>query len=190
MPKEDSSVKRKHNQQLKRDQIWNALVFLLENKPIEKISIQNICDIAKVHRTTFYNHFYDIYDLLGYGTEQMVSGLIPEDILNFNTDAMSANIIHYISRYRNVLANINKTGFKDQLYLITGDAFEKYLYNTIAAAKDVYSLNIPIHVIAKFYCAGLSQLLFWWVSNQEMSEDELKSQVDEIIQLIKQSCIK
>ncbi|MGC6174072.1 hypothetical protein [Lacrimispora sp. 38-1] len=183
-------MKRKHNQQLKRDQIWNALIILLENRPIEKISIQNICDTAKIHRTTFYNHFYDIYDLLGYGTEQMVSGLIPEDILEFNTDAMSANITHYISRYRNVLANITRAGLKDHLLSITDEAFENYLYKTIAAAKDAYSLNIPIHVTAKFYCAGLSQLLYWWVSNRDMSEEELKSQVDEIIQLIKHSCIK
>jgi len=63
------------------------------------------------------------------------------------------------------------------------------LYKTIAAAKEAYSLKISIHVIAKFYCAGLSQLLFWWVSNREMSEEELKSQDDEIIQLIKKSCI-
>lgn len=36
---------------------------LYEEKPIEKISVQQLCRTAGYNRSTFYNHFTDIYDL-------------------------------------------------------------------------------------------------------------------------------
>ncbi len=35
-------------------------------KPIEKISIRELTDTAGYNRTTFYNYFSDIYDVLDY----------------------------------------------------------------------------------------------------------------------------
>ena len=32
--------------------------------PLEKISVQKICDICNYPRSTFYNYFEDIYDLM------------------------------------------------------------------------------------------------------------------------------
>ncbi len=37
---------------------------LYENSPVEKISISRLCKTAGYNRSTFYNHFNDIYDLM------------------------------------------------------------------------------------------------------------------------------
>ncbi|MDN5809217.1 MAG: TetR/AcrR family transcriptional regulator, partial [Staphylococcus equorum] len=39
---------------------------LLEKQPFSTITVNQICNEALVHRTTFYKHFYDKYDLLIY----------------------------------------------------------------------------------------------------------------------------
>ena len=44
----------------------NALFELLAKKPFEEIKVNDICNAAMVHRTTFYSHFSDKYELLEY----------------------------------------------------------------------------------------------------------------------------
>lgn len=39
---------------------------LLEKQTFSTITVNQICEKALVHRTTFYKHFYDKYDLLIY----------------------------------------------------------------------------------------------------------------------------
>lgn len=43
-----------------------SLFNLLSEKLFSAITVNMICDKALVHRTTFYKHFYDKYDLLSY----------------------------------------------------------------------------------------------------------------------------
>jgi AcrR family transcriptional regulator len=44
--------------------IIDAFMTLYTDKPIEKISIKKITDLAGLNRGTFYLHYLDIYDLL------------------------------------------------------------------------------------------------------------------------------
>lgn len=46
-----------------RDVIKSAFIELLEKKPINKISVASICEIAEINRGTFYIHYRDVYDL-------------------------------------------------------------------------------------------------------------------------------
>ncbi|MFC7558721.1 TetR/AcrR family transcriptional regulator [Paenibacillus farraposensis] len=56
----DLRVKRTHKL------LWSALGELLldPKKEFSSITINEICEKAMVHRTTFYKHFVDKYDLL------------------------------------------------------------------------------------------------------------------------------
>ena len=36
---------------------------LMQEKPLPKITVKDICERAKIHRSTFYAHFEDINDL-------------------------------------------------------------------------------------------------------------------------------
>ena len=44
--------------------LQNSLFELMEKKPIEKITIKELCENADINRTTFYAHYSDQYDLL------------------------------------------------------------------------------------------------------------------------------
>lgn len=49
---------------LTKERIHGALTLLLKNQDIRKISIRELCDIAGINRTTFYNHYGSQYDVL------------------------------------------------------------------------------------------------------------------------------
>jgi AcrR family transcriptional regulator len=42
----------------------DGLITVLERKPIDRVSIKEICDAADINRSTFYTHYADQYDLL------------------------------------------------------------------------------------------------------------------------------
>ena len=43
--------------------IREAFTGLLKQKPIQSISIKELCEVAGINRGTFYAHYRDIYDL-------------------------------------------------------------------------------------------------------------------------------
>ena len=51
--------------------IRKAFTELLEQKPIQNISIRELCELAGINRGTFYAHYQDIYDLLEQIEEEM-----------------------------------------------------------------------------------------------------------------------
>ncbi|MEC0232800.1 TetR/AcrR family transcriptional regulator [Paenibacillus kribbensis] len=185
MPKEYLSTKRLPSQERKRQQILDAFLHLLEEKHFDAVSIQDICDAAGIHRTTFYNHFYDKFDLLTFGIEKTIAELFPvEQLYAPNADVLSQQIIKYIKKNRNMLGNITKSGYSNELYQSTGLAFEKYLYNTLSSPDAGYSSKLPVEIAIKFFCGGLTQLLFLWLDNSDMPESDMRDQLGEIIYLV------
>ncbi len=58
MPKENQRIR------LSKTLLKNALLSLLAKKPLEKISVHEICQTAEVNRTTFYKYYGNEADLL------------------------------------------------------------------------------------------------------------------------------
>ena len=78
-----------------------ALSFqeLLRSEPLEKITVEQICRKADVHRSTFYRYFQDKYDLLRYAFEHFLIARIDEEDLIGSTISM-------ISKEKQLFRNI------------------------------------------------------------------------------------
>lgn len=57
---------------LTRMLIRQSLTTLLHQKPIQSISIRELCELAGINRGTFYAHYEDIYDLLDQIEQEML----------------------------------------------------------------------------------------------------------------------
>ena len=54
--------------------IRESFLFLLREKPVEKITVTELCAKADINRSTFYAHYLDVYDL----KEQLEQGFFQE----------------------------------------------------------------------------------------------------------------
>ena len=54
----------------------DAFCELYANKPIERISVQEVANLAGYNRSSFYLHFCDIYELLDYVESSMLQTMI------------------------------------------------------------------------------------------------------------------
>lgn len=73
--------------------IVQSFVKLLAEKPINRITVKEICELSEINRATFYKHYLDVYDLLDQIEAQYLEELTevlnsrenntPKDILTF-----------------------------------------------------------------------------------------------------------
>ena len=56
--------------------IINAFLELRAKKPIEKISIKELAELACINKATFYSHYNDIYDLSEQVENEVITSII------------------------------------------------------------------------------------------------------------------
>lgn len=69
------TTKNDHRTRVTKAMIRKAFTTILRNKPIQSISIKELCELAQINRSTFYFHYTDIYDLLNQIEEEMFEGI-------------------------------------------------------------------------------------------------------------------
>ena len=65
-----------------RTSIINAFIQLRSKKPLEKITVKELAELAMINKATFYLHYKDIYDLSDSLEEELI-----QNVLNNITDA-------------------------------------------------------------------------------------------------------
>lgn len=74
--------------------IQQAFLDLLKKKPIAKITVKEICDIAQINRATFYKHYRDPYDLLEQFQNEAIQGLL--DMIEVSSEKSTEQVLHSI----------------------------------------------------------------------------------------------
>ena len=87
--------------------IVNAFILIRKTKPLEKITIKELCELAKINNSTFYCHYTDIFDLADTIETDFVNSVIlklstPEDILE-NTEAFAFELFDAMSEREELL---------------------------------------------------------------------------------------
>lgn len=64
--------------QYTRNAIREAFLSLLESRPMEEISVKEICTIADINRATFYRNYADLYALYDSIEEEILQEAFPD----------------------------------------------------------------------------------------------------------------
>ena len=87
--------------------IANAFIQLRSKKPISKITIKELCELADISKATFYLHYRDIYDLSDKLQHQTVKDLFkfienPKDMV-YNLPKANEQIIEGYYANKNIV---------------------------------------------------------------------------------------
>ena len=86
--------------------IGMTLMNILDRKPLDKIRVQEICDSADIHRSTFYKHFGSVFDVVSFMTEEITGELTAQmDHADRRQDYMDSLVNFYV-KYGRALRNL------------------------------------------------------------------------------------
>lgn len=193
MKKPISAAPKEKYREKKRLQIWYAMLELLDKKPLREITVQELCDKCMIYRTTFYNHFYDIYDLISFGTKQIIKEWNIENMIESMPDEneknitdVAANLVDFIEHYRSAMINMGDTKFREEILSLTNGKIERF-WNKILSNK-LQENNSDIFLTSKFLCGGLTELIDYWTQDKSLDSETLHAQVSGVFDMIKR-CI-
>lgn len=146
--------------------LWEALLTLMAEQEFETISVKEICDHAMVHRTTFYHHYEDKYDLLTHGMQHTHEMLLAEFERTGKDSSSYARFFEHVATnarfYRVMLCGNGIGSFQAQL--------RNYFADTIATElqhreRSGHIFPAPLPLLAQCYAGALVSALTWWLSN-------------------------
>lgn len=167
----------------------NALLELLSKESFDNIRVNDICNLAMVHRTTFYSHFADKYELLDYCINDIEKDLLSDfSGKKYSTSkefytSLIMNILSYLGSkklfFKNMINNNYSTGI---ITVLHNSAISKISELLEKEEKSGVKFNTPIKIMAEFYSGALTSIIMWWLrSNSNISDEQL---CDYIIALI------
>lgn len=160
-----------------------ALTDLLKVKSLEKISIQELCDITMISRGTFYNYFYDKYDLLNYEWEQVQLKIDPK-FTHSNPESISykeyielflKNLINYLSKerqsYQMIISNNADSIFSANMHDYIGT---QILLRLNEAITENAKPQVPLELLATVYASTIITVGNWWLkSGEDYTENDV-----------------
>ena len=167
----------------------NALLELLAKKSFDEIKVNDICNLAMIHRTTFYSHFQDKYDLLEYCVKNIEQELTEKinttqysNSKEFYTNLVMS-LLEYISENKKMFKSVLKNNFDNSVNKIFMNTCINYITDMLEKEKDqgiYHKTKIPI--IAQFYAGAVISTIVWWIKNDESLDK--KELCNSIISLI------
>lgn len=111
--------------------IRNALFQILKEKPLQAITVRELCQSAGINRGTFYTHYRDIYDLMNQIEEEMTQEFHTK-MMPLLSGTTHVDLIDMITEIFSLIQN------NAELCLITlsphGD--KTFLYRLVAIGKE------------------------------------------------------
>lgn len=140
------------------------MIVMLADMPLEEISVQKICDVCNYPRSTFYNYFDDIYDLMDYCWIAIMKDMDIEKYLNVkgeqNTEQIFSLLYEYLDRYRPQIYRILLKNSLEGRCMVSLRAFmKKQIGHIISKCPGTRDFPVREDIMIDYYAATLEMLL-------------------------------
>ena len=150
-----------------------ALFELMKEKPFESIKLTEICEKAMVHKTTFYHHFTDKYDLLKFAITELQKSMLNQ--IELKNDDL---ITYYLNLAQIYMKHIkeNKAFYRsiilDNENSICLNIFYDMFVKDIESKLKNYPLDIPINYFLSYHVNGVFQVIQEWFRKGLIEDEE------------------
>ena len=155
--------------------LLEAFWMIYKEKALYKIKIKDITDKAGYNRSTFYEYFLNIDNVLEYAEEKLINEIIKEldnTIDNLNSEELIvkvAEVYEYYGYYLSILLGDN------------GDPSFAEKYKSAVKLLFIKKFNLEesdlrVDILCEYsFGAILSTIIYWYNNNKPFSAEELAS---------------
>jgi AcrR family transcriptional regulator len=177
--KPDERIRRTHQR------LGSALVELIQEKPIDDVTVQEVLDRASVGRSTFYLHFRNKNDLLLSQLEEFLEMM--STALSIRKEASHrvvpvAEFFAHIGKQKKIYRALADSGHLNDFFDLAQGYFSRSIEQRLRESKRLMKLPKRELAARAFALAGsLLSLLRWWLNR---GAKEAPSEMDELFHRI------
>ena len=152
--------------QLTKKAIVNSFIKLLNEKPLDKITVKNIAEDCGINRNTFYYHFSDIRELTVYTIDSQIHSVSE---LDFNGDSWVDSfveaakfVIDNKKAVYNIYNSLNRETVENYLNTVAFKVTDSFVS---AKAVGIDADKSDIELIKEFYMSALVGVICKWLEN-------------------------
>ena len=169
MRKQEQKQRRKPDQRVRRthERLGSALVELIQEKPIDEVTVQEVLDRASVGRSTFYLHFRDKNDLLLSQLEKFLETM--STALSLRKEKSHrvvpvAEMFEHIGSQKKIYRALADSGRLNDFFDLAEGYFARGIEQRLRETKRFPKLPQRELAARAFALAGsLLSLLRWWI---------------------------
>ena len=169
--------------------LQKALLELLSKQSFDSIKVNDICNVAMIHRTTFYSHFSDKYELLDYVIKNLEDDLLAGfDVTDYSSSrdfykGLIDNLLEFLGSNKIFFRSILNNNYNSGIITVFHDSAIKHILELIEKEGSNNRKNrVPPVVVSEFYAGAVTSTILWWLkTNSNISEKDL---YDYIVSLI------
>lgn len=167
--------------------LTDALFSLLEEKTFDEISVNEICERAMIHRTTFYKHFEDKYHLVNFCIKNLQDSFSEECISEYTSTNPKAYylslikmILHYFSEHKKMILLLTSRGNCGTALIMLHNIILKDIEQRLKDdEKRGVKYLLPVTILAEYHVGALISLCLWWIKNSmPYSEEDMIQYID------------
>lgn len=162
-------------QKTRRD-LRNSIINLIIEKPIEKISVTEICNNALINRITFYKYYEDKYTLLDdafYEIKDNILKQLPsneaiksiEDASQYLVDIINI-VITFIENNRLLISSLYKNGNNKLANIITNIS-EGAINDLLDEINKIKPLKYSLPAVSSFIHGGFMATIYYWIEHPD-----------------------
>ena len=162
--------------------IMRTFLELLNQYPLDKITVKDIVTACSISRNTFYYHYQDIYDLLGATFDAVAERVLQENATTWQESLRSCT--RFALENRRAVYHVYRSAHREQL--------ERYLYRVTEERMDRLIRHLTaqmsiseedVRYLTLFYkCAVVGILLEWLNADMKGDVDRLISRMGVLLE--------
>ena len=173
---EMSAVRRRTDREIRE-----SFIRLLETKPINKITVQDLCSEAEINRATFYRYYTDIYALYDSITESFFKQLFTDIVAQRSDDAQGGQGLR-----ASILKALDLIESRKSLcYSLFHDADSIFGFKLISGIENLVTesdnMADPLsRVRINYMCGGIMTVMLTWIRNNCETDKDIIAEAIEL----------
>ncbi|XZL61522.1 TetR/AcrR family transcriptional regulator [Clostridium perfringens] len=158
-------------QQYTKKMIRSVFIELLNERPLNKITVKDIALACGINRNTFYYYYSDMYELLSELFQTELQNVIDEynDTMSWEESFVLAT--RFALGNKKVIYHVYNSMQREELvnyiYNVSGNMMERYVKKL---SHGINASEYDMKLIATFYQCVLTEMVIQWISSG-MKED-------------------
>lgn len=151
---------------LTKSALASSLIRLLEERPLDKITVKEITAECGVTRNTFYYHFRDIYDLLSWIFDTQADNILREYESSRDWEDAFAQMLDYLYQRRKMIYHVYKSMSRDELELYLSRVAGRYAFRIVEIQTADMEVEDKVRaIVSDFYKNAFVGATLQWIND-------------------------